>query len=385
MLCFAGLCGAEPAPLPRIALTPVVGGLAEPVFITHAGDRSGRLFIVLQRGRILVYDGDKLLPSPFLDIRSSVGCCGERGLLSLAFHPDYSARGHVFVNYTDADGDTVVARYTVAEDDPDALNPGSRKVLLHIAQPYANHNGGQIAFGPQDGLLYIGTGDGGSAGDPQNNAQNLQSLLGKMLRIDVDGDGAYAIPPDNPFAGDPNVANEIWALGLRNPWRFSFDRLSGDLFVADVGQGSREEVNVQTAGSGGGQNYGWRLMEGTACFEPSQDCERDGLTLPALEYSHAFGCSISGGYRYRGTRWRALQGVYFYGDYCSGRIWGAREDADGVWIARELLDTDLAISTFGEDEAGEIYLADHASGTVFRILPAAAGGGVPWAPLLLDR
>ncbi len=351
----------------QIELTPIVSGIDSPLAITHAGDGSGRLFITLQVGRILIHDGQQVLSTPFLDIGALVSTDGERGLLSAAFHPNYVSNGFVYVNYTDLNGDTVVARYTVSGD-PNLVDPASAVILLTIPQPFANHNGGQLQFGP-DGYLYIGTGDGGGGGDPSNNAQSLNSLLGKMLRIDINAGPPYGIPPDNPFIGDPAALPEIWALGLRNPWRFSFDRLTGDLWIADVGQDNFEEVNVQAAGSAGGENYGWRLMEGTSCFNPASGCNDGSLALPVVQYDHSLGCSISGGYRYRGQDHPGLAGVYFYGDFCTGRIWGASQDAAGSWTAAELLDTDFRISAFGEDEQGEMYVAYLSSnaGTVFRI------------------
>lgn len=352
---------------PQIQLTPIVSGIDSPLAITHAGDGSGRLFITLQIGRILIYDGQQVLPTPFLDIGTLVSTDGEHGLLSTAFHPNYALNGFVYVNYTDLNGDTVVARYTVSAD-PNVVDPSSAVILLTIPQPFANHNGGQLQFGP-DSYLYIGTGDGGGGGDPSNNAQSLNSLLGKMLRIDINAGPPYGIPPDNPFIGDPAALPEIWALGLRNPWRFSFDRLTGDLWIADVGQDNFEEVNVQAAGSAGGENYGWRLMEGTSCFNPASGCNDGSLILPVAQYEHVLGCSISGGYRYRGQDHPGLAGVYFYGDFCTGRIWGASQDAAGSWTAAELLDTDFRISAFGEDEEGEMYVAYLSSnaGAVFRI------------------
>jgi glucose/arabinose dehydrogenase len=342
--------------------------LNSPAAITHAGDGSGRLFITLVTGQILISDGQKILPIPFLDITSLVSAGGERGLFSVAFHPDYESNGFLFVDYTDTNGDTVIARYSVSED-PNIVDPDSAATLLAIPQPFANHNGGQLQFGP-DGFLYIGTGDGGSGGDPLDNAQNLGTLLGKILRIDVNGDLPYGIPDSNPFIGNPEAGNEIWALGLRNPWRFSFDRLTGDLFIADVGQGDLEEVNYQPFGSQGAQNYGWRLLEGSQCFNPSSNCNNGSLTLPIIEYDHSLGCSITGGYRYRGNSNPGLWSLYLFGDLCTGRIWGARENPAGVWTATELLDTDLTISTFGEDEAGEIYVADFSSenGVVYHIV-----------------
>lgn len=356
---------------PQIQLTPIVSGIDSPLAITHAGDGSGRLFITLQVGRILIHDGQQVLSTPFLDIGALVSTDGERGLLSAAFHPDYVSNGFVYLNYTDLNGDTVVARYTVSAD-PNVVDPASAVILLTVPQPFANHNGGQLQFGP-DGYLYIGMGDGGGGGDPSNNAQSLNSLLGKMLRIDVNAGPPYGIPPDNPFIGDPAAFPEIWALGLRNPWRFSFDRLTGDLWIADVGQANLEEVNVQTAGSAGGENYGWRRMEGDSCFNPASGCNDGSLTLPVLQYDHTLGCSISGGYRYRGQEHPGLAGIYFYGDFCTGRIWGASPDVAGGWTAEELLDTDFRISAFGEDEAGEMYVAYLSSnaGAVFRISEVA--------------
>ena len=352
----------------KIKVEPIVTGLANPVAITHSGDGLGRLFIVLQTGQILVYDGTQVLPVPFLDISSLVSTGGERGLLSVAFHPNYAANGLFYVNYTDKQGDTVIAQYAVS-DDPNIAASDSAVILLTIAQPFSNHNGGELQFGP-DGYLYIGMGDGGSAGDPQNNAQNLGTLLGKMLRIDVNNGVPYTIPPDNPFVGDPEARDEIWALGLRNPWRFSFDRLTGDLFIADVGQNDWEEVDFQPANSPGGENYGWRLMEGNHCFNPPTDCNDGTLTLPILEYDHSLGCSITGGYRYRGTQIPQLEGTYIFGDFCSGRIWGAKEDSSGGWSTIELLDTDFLITAFGEDEAGEIYFIhyDPSDGAIYRIV-----------------
>jgi glucose/arabinose dehydrogenase len=273
----------------------------------------------------------------------------------------------------------VIARCNVSAD-PNVVDPASAVILLTIAQPFANHNGGQLQFGP-DGYLYIGTGDGGSGGDPLDNAQNLDSLLGKILRIDVDTGFPYAIPPDNPFVGQLTAKPEIWALGLRNPWRFTFDRFNGDLFIADVGQNNWEELNVQSAAGSGGQNYGWRLMEGRHCFDPAANCNDGSLTLPVLEYDHSAGdCSITGGYRYRGVLLPALAGVYFYADFCTGKIWGALPDALGDWSSELLLDADVSVTAFGEDESGELYLAGFSSsgGIIYAIgesTPAVGSGG----------
>jgi hypothetical protein len=366
----------------KIRLEAVISGLANPVAITHAGDGSGRLFITEQGGRILIYDGSGVLPAPFLDVSALLSTGGERGLLSVAFHPNYVINGHFYVNYTNTGGHTVIARYTVSND-PNLADPASALSVLTIVQPYSNHNGGQLQFGP-DGYLYIGMGHGGDAGDPDNYAQNPDSLLGKMLRIAVDGDVPYSVPPDNPFVSDERVRDEIWALGLRNPWRFSFDRSTGDLFIGDVGQYNWEEIDYQPASSTGGENYGWRLMEGNNCFNPSTNCNDGSLTLPVLEYGHDLGCSVTGGYRYRGKGNPLLSGLYIYGDFCSGRIWGAKPGGNGNWSAEELLDTNLNISTFGEDQNGELYVAHRAAtgGTVYRIVQTAPKL-IPGIPLLL--
>jgi glucose/arabinose dehydrogenase len=342
-----------------IGFEPVAAGLRFPVGVTHAGDGSGRLFILEQAGRIVVHDGSQVLPTPFLDVSALVSCCGEQGLLGLAFHPRYAANGLFYVNYTNTAGDTVIARYQVSGD-PNLADPASAQILLTVGQPFANHNGGQLAFGP-DGFLYIALGDGGSGDDPGDRAQNLGTLLGKILRIDVDGASPYAIPGDNPFRTTQGAQPEIWAYGLRNPWRFSFDRQNGDLFIADVGQSAREEVNFQPAASPGGENYGWRRMEGTRCHIPSTACNDGTLTLPVLEYDHSLGCSITGGYRYRGARFPQFLARYFYGDYCSGRIWGGIQSGQ-TWSATLLIDTTLSITSFGEDEGGELYVVHHGGG-----------------------
>ncbi|MEX0901889.1 MAG: PQQ-dependent sugar dehydrogenase [Pseudohongiellaceae bacterium] len=345
-------------------LIPVISDLDRPVEVAHAGDGSGRLFILEQEGRIVVLQNNRV-SDIFLDIRERVGCCGERGLLGIAFHPDFEANGLFYLNYTDSIFNTVIARYNVT-DQSSIADPDSEDILLTITQPFANHNGGQLLFGPDD-YLYIGTGDGGSGGDPFNNAQNPGSLLGKILRIDVDTGSPYGIPSDNPFIGDSLAHHEIWALGLRNPFRFSFDRMTGDLFIADVGQDAIEELNLHRAGSPAGENFGWRLMEGTRCFDPPSNCNDDTLALPILEYPHSNGrCSIIGGFRYRGTHVDTLSGKYVFGDFCSGEIFSASPDASGTWSQQVLLDHGLSLSTFGEDEAGELYVAD-LEGTLYRL------------------
>lgn len=339
-----------------VELEPWAAGLSSPVALTFAPGDSTRVFVTEQRGRIRIVRSGVVDPDPFLDIAPRVSCCGERGLLSVAFHPLYQANGRFFVNYTDSSGATVVSRFTVLAGNPDRADSLSERIVLTIAQPFSNHNGGQLQFGP-DGYLYIGMGDGGSGGDPGNRAQNLLDRLGKMLRIDVDGGNPYAIPPDNPYAFTDNAQPEIWASGLRNPWRFSFDRLTGDLFIADVGQNRLEEVNVQPASSPGGENYGWRRMEGSDCFNPSSGCNDGTLTLPILEYTHDEGCSVTGGYVYRGASKR-LHGMYFYGDFCSGTIWGAVRRIDGSWENVVTIRTTRQISSFGEDATGELYVVD---------------------------
>jgi len=350
---------AAPAFPATLTLTPVAGGLTEPVAIANAADGSNRLFVLEQRGTVRIVRNGVVSPTPFLNITSLVTSGGEQGLLGIAFPPGFASGKTFYVNYTNRSGigNTSIASFRVGSD-PELADPATRTEILGLVQPFANHNGGQLAFGP-DGLLYIGTGDGGSSGDPQGNGQRLDTLLGKILRIDVrSGTTPYAIPA-NPFG------NEIWAYGLRNPWRFSFDRATGDLYVADVGQNQVEEINFQPAGAGAGANYGWDLMEGSQCFE-NPGCSSAGLTLPVAEYLHGSGdCSVTGGFIYRGSI-AELQGIYLYGDFCSGRIWGLRNNGSN-WSNQLLIDTPYAISTFGEDENGEVYLADYNSGTIYRI------------------
>jgi glucose/arabinose dehydrogenase len=363
-----------PGPFNPAAFNPelelIADGLAAPVYVTHAGDGSGRLFVVEKAGTIRIIAEGSVEPTPFLDISRIVGSrASEQGLLSVAFHPSYASNGFFFVNYTDVNGDTVVARYSVSPD-PNAADPNSARVILTLDQPAANHNGGMLAFGP-DGYLYIGTGDGGRAGDPWDNAQNSQALLGKMLRLDVDGAEPYAIPPDNPFIGDSAARDEIWALGLRNPWRYSFDRTTGDLYMADVGQNAWEEIDFQPANSPGGENYGWNIMEGTHCFSPRTDCDQSGLTLPIAEYSHQLGCSVTGGYVYRGTAFPELTGAYTFGDFCSGIIWALYRNQNGNWTSAELLRSGFSISSFGEDETGELYLTNLRPGELYRLAARA--------------
>jgi glucose/arabinose dehydrogenase len=356
---------ATTATAQQAVLQPIITSLPGPVALTNAGD--SRLFITQQIGMIRIYDALGLRATPFLDIRSIVLSGGERGLLSVAFHPLYRDNGFFFVYYTNQNGDNNVARYKVSPSDPDLADPASGTILLTIPHPtFANHNGGQLQFGP-DGYLYIGAGDGGSAGDPNNHAQDLSQLLGKILRIDVDHGAPYAIPPSNPFVQRIGARGEIWAYGLRNPWRFSFDRANGDLWIGDVGQDLYEEVDLQPASSIGGENYGWRKMEGFHCYNPSTNCGDASFTMPILEYPHTQGnCSISGGYRYRGTQIPSLRGAYLYGDYCTGTIWTATPSG-AAWASTVLFTTTIAISSFGQDLSGELYVLDVTKGIVYRI------------------
>jgi glucose/arabinose dehydrogenase len=324
----------------------VISGLDRPVDLQHAGDGSGRLFIIEKVGRIRVFQDGQLLDTPYLNITDRVGSGGnEQGLLGLAFHPNYAVNGLLFVNYTDTSGDTVISRFRVTGDSNVADHTGET-VLLRVSQPFRNHNGGVLAFGP-DGYLYAGLGDGGSAGDPQGNGQRLDTLLGKILRLDVDSAEPYAIPPDNPFG------NEIWAYGLRNPWRMSFDSQTGDFYIGDVGQNQWEEIDYLSAGTSGGTNFGWNYFEGTHPYEgsPPQGAQ---LVPPVVEYNHSQGCSVTGGYVYRGAmpEWN---GIYLYADYCSGIVWGLIR-SDGGWQNQVLFSGVGRITSFGQDESGEVYL-----------------------------
>ncbi|HUV26937.1 MAG TPA: PQQ-dependent sugar dehydrogenase [Anaerolineales bacterium] len=337
----------------------IVSGLNRPIGLVHAGDGSDRLFVLEQSGMILVIRDNDLLAEPFLDITGLVSCCGERGLLGLVFHPQYSENGYFFVNYTDINGDTVIARYEVSED-PAKANPASEEKLLVVEQPYANHNGGDMKFGP-DSYLYVSLGDGGSGGDPLGNAQNKSVLLGKLLRLDVDQVDGYAIPPDNPFVGG-GAAPEVWVVGLRNPWRISFDRLTGDLFIGDVGQGSWEEIDFLPAGHPGGANFGWNYREGSHAFGAILPPGDLGLTDPVAEYGRDQGFTVIGGVVYRGEEFPEWNGIYIYGDYGSGYVWGLYPSQDGSWQNRLLFQADTPITSFGEDERGEIYFVDQNGG-----------------------
>ena len=327
-------------------------------YLTHAGDGSGRLFLVLQPGRIMVFPNDPGAAgaATFLDIRERVSDRGnEEGLLGLAFDPGHTENGYLYVYYSAAEPRrSVISRFSVVAGGG-AADPASERVLLEIPQPFSNHNGGQIAFGP-DGYLYVGVGDGGKAGDPFDSGQDRSTLLGSILRIDVavvDEVGSYGIPPDNPFAAARDGARpEIWAYGLRNPWRFSFDQETGDLWAADVGQNRYEEIDLILPG----RNYGWNIMEGSSCFSPSRGCSAEGLEPPVAEYGRDGGCSVTGGYVYRGSRLPSLYGAYVYGDFCSGKIWAFRHDGSAVTEHLELVDSELRISSFGVDQSGELYI-----------------------------
>lgn len=369
--CGGGDGGGNGTPLPSDTLPPlalrlVASGLGNPVFLSApAGDT--RLFIVEQAGRIRIVKAGALLPTPFLDIGSKIGSGGERGLLSLAFDPQYASNGYVYVYFTDVNGDIAIERFSVASTNPDQAEPASALRILSIPHPvYSNHNGGLLAFGP-DAYLYIGTGDGGGGGDPDGNAQNPGKLLGKLLRLDVRGataDQPYAIPPGNPFLGQPGRRPEIWAYGLRNPWRYAFD--AGKLYIADVGQSQREEVNV-VASNQAGLNFGWNIMEGSRCYQDAS-CNTAGLTPPVIDYDHSQGCSITGGYVYRGSAIPELQGRYFYSDYCAGWLKSfSYENAQ----ASEPVSWPVAnvgpILSFGVDGQQELYLLSSAGGKVYRI------------------
>ncbi|MEA2619730.1 MAG: hypothetical protein QOC97_503 [Chloroflexota bacterium] len=354
-----------------VGLTRIASGLDSPVFVTNAHDGSGRLFVVEQGGKIKVVVNGVVRPTPFLDISDLVSKGGEQGLLGLAFHPSYKTNGYFFVDFTGLNGDTVIFRYRVSPTDPNVAVRSSATKILIVGQPYANHNGGMIAFG-RDGDLYIGMGDGGGAGDPGNRAQSIGTMLGKILRINVNGSVGtrhYLIPSSNPYVGRAGL-DEIWSFGLRNPWRFSFDRATGDLWIGDVGQDRFEEVDRSLAPSTGlspgrNLNYGWRVMEGGHCYNPPSGCNRTGKVMPVVEYSHSQGCSITGGYVYRGSQVPAIYAHYVFADFCSGTIWMIPRTG-GLSTPKGLLfDTTMSISSFGEDEWGELYVVDHA-GAIYK-------------------
>ena len=362
----------DPDAPPALALEPLVEDLDDPIGITAMPD--GGLLVNERPGRVLAVDPASGATSVVLDLTDRIRSDDlERGLLGLALHPSWPETARAFVHYTGSEGETVLAEFTVGDEPlPPVLEPSSERILLRVDQPYPNHNGGQLAFGP-DGYLYLGLGDGGSGGDPQGHGQDPRTLLGSILRLDVDpaaADATYAIPADNPFAGDTAGLPEIYLIGLRNPWRFSFDRETGDLWIADVGQEASEEINRLAAGDAAGANLGWNVMEGSQCYaEP--DCDPGAFVAPIAEYGHDAGCSVTGGYVYRGDDIPGLDGWYVFGDFCSGTIFGVPADATEGTDPRVLLETDLAISAFGEGADGELYVADLEGGTVSRIV---AGG-----------
>lgn len=362
--------------VPDLDLVELATGLNQPVDIANAGDE--RLFVVEQKGTIRIINTDgTVLTTPFLDIDSQVCSSFQGGLLGLAFHPDYTSNGYFFVNYTtQRDGEcqqmtTHISRFRVSSNDRNLADPNSEVVLLRLEQPFGDNNGGDLAFHPQDGYLYIPTGDGGTeggiTGDPDNRAQDGTSLFGKILRIDptltAEANPPYTIPPDNPFVNDPNVQDEIWALGLRNPWRFSFDRETGDMYVADVGERQREEINFQAASSRGGENYGWRCYEGSQAYNTTGCNSQDSYISPIAEYqTQVDGVAVTGGFVYRGNRHPGMRGFYIFADYAFGNFWTAIRDESGAWQISQVAEIAGSYSSFGEDANGELYVAKHELG-----------------------
>jgi glucose/arabinose dehydrogenase len=351
-----------------VAAEIVVTGLKGPVDVADAGDGSGRLFVAEQEGTIRIVRDGAILDQPFLDIRARIASGGERGLLGLAFHPDYPSDPRFFVDYTDLDGDTVISSFVVRGTDPNVADPASETVLLHIDQPFANHNGGALTFGP-DGMLFIGMGDGGSGGDPQGNGQRLDTLLAKILRIDVDDPPAgatYGIPADNPFVSTAGAKPEIWLTGLRNPWRIRFDRGTGDLWIGDVGQNAWEEIDVARAGVSG-LDYGWNRMEGLHCYEPKTGCDQSGLTMPVTEYGHEDGCAVVGGVVVRDPRQGALDGGYLFGDACSDRVWVIDPASDGPQTPVLAARLGRTISSIAAAVDGTVYATSLGRGDLIRL------------------
>jgi glucose/arabinose dehydrogenase len=356
----------------RIRIQLWVSGLSKPVFVTSANDGTGRMFIVEQTGRIKVVKSGKVLSTPFLSLAGKVSRGSEQGLLGLAFHPNFKTNRKLYVNFTNLGGDTVIREYRVSTSNPNVVLTSTARNILKISQPFSNHNGGMLAFG-RDGYLYIGMGDGGGSGDPGNRAQRTDTLLGKMLRINVNtasGSLRYGIPSTNPYVGIAG-RDEIWQRGLRNPWRWSFDRANGNLWIGDVGQNVWEEVDRATntaAGPGRGINWGWDDLEGRHCFDPPNGCSTSGKTMPVAEYSHGGGqCAVTGGYVYRGTAIPALVGGYVFGDFCTGQIWVIAANAASPATPTQLLNTNLLISSFGQNAAGELFVVD-LNGRIYRIL-----------------
>ena len=350
---------------PELALEEFAVGFETPLYVTHAGDGTNRLFVVGKGGLIYVVENGEVLAERFLDVSALVSGNNEQGLLGLAFHPEYESNGRFFINYTDLAGDTQIVEYSVS-DNANVADPASAKVLLSFEQPQDYHNGGHLSFGPNDGYLYINTGDGGA----YQISQNLDNLLGKILRIDVDNGDPYAIPEDNPFVNEADARGEIWVTGLRNPWRSSFDRANGDLYIGDVGQDKREEVSFQAANSDGGENYGWPIVEGDICWPDEEaSCDTAGLTEPIIVYDHDAGVSITGGYVYRGEALPGLVGDYFYADFAARKVWVASREGDD-WTSDLLFEDTDVIASFGEDEAGEMYAVGLGGGKIFKIVAA---------------
>ena len=374
VLCFLFII---PSNAQIIDLIPHAAGLNEPIDIASAGD--DRLFIVEREGRIRILERNgTVLSEPFIDITDDVRSSGpEQGLLSMAFHPDYANNGFFYLNYTNPNGDTYIARYSVSSSNPNLASPNSRLILYTVTQPYNNHNGGDINFGP-DGYLYIALGDGGSGGDPGDRAQNLNFELGKILRIDVDSGTLYSIPPDNPYAQPGQMGlDEIWASGLRQPWRFSFDSETGDMWVGDIGEDEWEEINFQPAASAGGENYGWRCYEGLEPFNTSACTgNAEDYTYPIHVYANnstTSGCSVTGGYVYRGGAFESLQGLYIYADYCTGRFWSLRLLPGTGWFNEPLGQSSaFNFRTFGEDDRRELYVAGATDGMIYRVVDPTA-------------
>jgi len=366
--CSPGSSRSRVATDPSAVVAVVVNGLDAPVDVTNAGDGSGRVFVAEQAGRIRLVKDGVLVARPFLDIVGRVGSGGERGLLGLAFHPDYPTDPRLFVDYTDLDGNTVISEFRATGADADLADPDSERIVLQVDQPFPNHNGGALAFGP-DGMLHIATGDGGSGGDPQGNGQRLDTLLAKILRIDIGGasaDRPYRIPPDNPFATVAGAKPEIWLTGLRNPWRMRFDRATGDLWIGDVGQGKWEEIDVARVGVGG-LDFGWNTMEGSHCFRPAEGCDRTGLTPPIAEYGHDAGCAVIGGVVVRDPRQGRLDGGYLFGDACSDTLWLMDPDIGETKEAIVVSKLGRTLSSIGEGEDGTVYATSLSAGELLRI------------------
>lgn len=354
---------AAPLAKLRVKLELVLDGFKQPLFVTGTGKESSRL-IVLEKSGIAWVVENGARSRVFLDLTDAVSTQSERGLLGMAFSPDYATDHAVYVDYTDLNGTTTISRFIVQDG---VVNRASESTLLTIKQPYTNHNGGMIGFGP-DEYLYIGMGDGGDGGDPEGNGQNLGTLLGAILRIDVAGNGDYTVPADNPFASTSGARPEIWAYGLRNPWRYSFDRLAGDMWIGDVGQNKWEEIDFQPASATGGENYGWNKLEAAHGYPPTASAPAGDFTMPVIEYDHDAGESVTGGYVYRGTAFPQMQGTYLYGDFVSGTLWGAQRAADGTLESRTLLQTELSLVSFGEGDDGELYVLDFSGGALYHVV-----------------